>query len=554
MTTTTANLPVAPRTEPWIRPARPARPGRLLGRVAAAAITGSILLIIAVTAAGPSAIVPSVRRGGLLPPWWFSLHPSDLVVTGAMYAAIVAGAAGVGCGLVAVRRGARPAIRIMLAGAAIAVAALTVLPPAGSTDSISYATYGRIAEIGHNPYVMTPLQLRRSHDPVGLQTTSNWEKDPSLYGPLATAAQWGAAELGGALVGQIIFWLKLLFALAFAGIAVLLDRLLRADPAARARAHLLWSVNPLMLWAVLGGAHIDGLAAGLGLLGLILARPRPRQAAARGGRAAAVAGGPGQALAAGLLVGAAIAVKSPFAVLAVGLFWALRRSKAALAAGAAGLALMLVPGYLLAGPAALADLTARGSTLVTFDSFWRLFYPPFGYNRAPQGLTLIAGLCCLALALALAFRLPPGRPGFPAVRPALIASMAWLFVWPLQRAWYDVVLFALLALFPATRLDWLVLIRAVPATLDLVTGVARHGLIPHWLGWCVSHLALVVAPDVRLAAVVALLLLCATRTWNPRQLLPPLDGPPVRERVLSLSGSHRALLAARRAGAGSRPE
>jgi hypothetical protein len=512
--------------------ARGARPGRPLGWIAAAAITFSILLIIAVTAAGPSAVVPSIRRRGPMPPWWLTLHPSDLLVSAALFAAITAGAAGVACGLAAVRRGARPPIAAMLAGAAIAIGVLTVLPPAGSTDSISYATYGRIAQLGHNPYVMTPFQLRESGDPVGLQTTRNWQKDPSLYGPLATAVQGGAAGLGGTTVAQIIFWLKLLFALAFAGIAFLLDRLLRADPAARARAHLLWTVNPLMLWAVLGGAHIDGLAAGLGVLGLILARPGP-------GRAVTAAISPGRALAAGMLVGAAIAVKSPFVVLIAGLCWAVRRSKTALATAAAGTAVVLVPGYLLAGPAALHDLRARGSTLVTFDSFWRLFYPPFGYTAEPRGLTEIAAVCCLAVAVVLALRLPGGPPGLPAIRPALVASLAWLFVWPLQRAWYDVILFVLLAIFPATRLDWLVLIRAVPTTLDLATGVARHGLTPSWLHWCVSHLSLDLAPCVRLAAVAAVLLLCATGAWNPRRPRPEPDGQLIRVPELSLAGPSR---------------
>lgn len=512
--------------------ARPGHPGRRLGWIAAAGITISILLIILITAAGPSATVPFIRRRGPMPPWWLALHPSDLLVAATLFAAITAGAAGVACGLVAVRRGARPATAAIVAGAAIAIGVLTVLPPAGSTDSISYATYGRIAELGHSPYVMTPFQLRESGDPVGQQTTRNWQKDPSLYGPLATAVQWGAAELGGTVIGHIIFWLKLLFAVAFAGIAVLLDRLLRADPAARARAHLLWTVNPLMLWAVLGGAHIDGLAAGLGVLGLILARPGP-------GRAVTAAISPGRALAAGLLVGAAIAVKSPFVVLLAGLFWALRRSKTALAAAAAGTALSLVPGYLLAGPAALHDLTARGSTLVTFDSFWRLFYPPFGYTAEPRGLTDIAAVCCLAVAVVLAVRLPSGPAGLPAIRPALIASMAWLFIWPLQRAWYDVILFALLAMFPATRLDWLVLIRAVPTTLDLMTGVARHGLSPSWLHWCVNHLSLDIAPGVRLAAVVALLVLCATAAWNPRRPPPGPAGQLSQAPALSLSGPRR---------------
>ena len=450
---------------------------------------------------------------------------------GAIYAAVILGAAGIGGGLLAVRRGARPAIRAVLAGAAIAVAVLTVLPPAGSTDSVSYATYGRIADIGHNPYVMTPAQLRASGDPIGLQTTRNWETDPSLYGPLATAAQWGAAKLGGTSIGRIIFWLKLLLAVAFGAIALTLDRLLRGDPAARARAHLLWSVNPLMLWAVLGGGHIDGLAAGLGLIGLIMARPGQL---ARPGQQPVIS--PGRALAAGMLVGAAVAIKSPFALLVIGLGWALRRSSSALAAGAAGIVIVLVPGYLIAGPAAIKDLTARGSNLVTFDSFWRLFYPPFGYNTEPRGLTVIAAVACLALAALLAWRLPPGPPGLPAIRPALVAALAWLFIWPLQRAWYDVIMFALLAIFPATRLDWLVLVRSVPATLDLVAGGATHPLSPVWLHWTNNHLGSTGTPAVRLAAVAALVLLCATAAWNPR---PRPPGRPGRAAIPLLSRPQR---------------
>jgi len=53
-------------------------------------------------------------------------------------------------------------------------------------------------------------------------------------------------------------------ALAFLAVALALDWMFRRDSAGRARAHLLWSVNPLMLFAVVAGGHIDGLAAALG--------------------------------------------------------------------------------------------------------------------------------------------------------------------------------------------------------------------------------------------------------------------------------------------------
>src|SRR5258708_25870524 len=119
---------------------------------------------------GPGAVVRGFPSAGRVPPLWFPLHPSQLTATAMIYAAIVVGAAGVGCGLLAVRRGARPSSRLLLTAAvsaAAAVAVLAVLPPAGSTDPLSYPTYGRIAVLGHNPYVMTPVQLRRSGDPVG---------------------------------------------------------------------------------------------------------------------------------------------------------------------------------------------------------------------------------------------------------------------------------------------------------------------------------------------------------------------------------------------------
>ena len=144
--------------------------------------------MIAVSVAGPSAVIPVIPRTWPEPPLWLPLHPSQVTVTAAIYTAIALGAAGVGLGLVAVRRGARPNLRLLAAAAVTAIAVLAVLPPAGSTDSLSYAAYGRITVLGHNPYVMTPEQLRATGDPIGQQTTRNWQSDPSLYGPVATTA------------------------------------------------------------------------------------------------------------------------------------------------------------------------------------------------------------------------------------------------------------------------------------------------------------------------------------------------------------------------------
>ena len=506
--TTTVRSPAASRVGLPVRPAaaRATRPG-LLGWICAATIAVSVLLMITVLGSGTSAVVPLIPRTRPLPPLWFALNLPEVAVAALIYTAIVLGGAGVIAGLIAVRRGARPNLRLLATGAVIAILLLALLPPGGSTDSLSYAAYGRIALLGHNPYVMTPAQLRALGDPIGLQTTHNWARDPSLYGPVAIVADWTAAKLGGTSIAFIVLWLKLMFALCFGVIALALDRVVRRDPAARVRAHLLWTVNPLMLWAVIGGDHIDGLGAGLGILGLLAARTA---AAGPGARIP-----PARALVAGLLVGAAIGVKAPYAPLGLALAWSCRNSARAFAAAGIGGIAALVPGYLIAGPAALADLVWRGNSLVTFDSFWRLFYPPFGYSAMPRGLELLAAAGCVAVAALLAWRLPPGPAHLPAIRPAVVLMVAWLLVWPLQRPWYDAVAFCLLAVYAVSRLDWLMLVRAVPAAMAVATG-ARGQPHPAWLHNALAFMGNDVSPWVRLATVITAIALCALDAWPMR--------------------------------------
>jgi hypothetical protein len=463
--------------------------------------------------AGPSLVVPVIPRTWPIPPLWLPLHLSQATSVTLIYFAIVLGGVGVACGLVAVRRGARPNLRLLAAGVIVAIIVLALLPPGGSTDSLSYAAYGRIALIGHNPYVMTPAQLRAIGDPIGLQTTRNCA---------AIAVDWAAAKAGGITISYIAEWLKLLFALAFGVIALVLDRLFRCDPAARARAHLLWTVNPLMLWAVVGGDHIDGLGAGLGILGLLVART------ATAGPSARIP--PARALAAGLLVGAAIAVKAPYFPLGLALAWSCRNSIKATAAAGVGGVVAVVPGYLIAGPAALKDLLVRSSNLVTFDSFWRLFYSPFGYDSMPRGLELFAAAGCVVVAALLARRLPAGPPHLPAIRPAIALMLAWLLVWPLQRPWYDAIAFCLLAVVPASRLDWLMLIRAVPAAMAMATGYVGRSPAT-WLTHVIGFVGSDLSPWIRLGAALAAVILCVLGAWTLRQ--PRAERPAVEAAALT---------------------
>jgi hypothetical protein len=501
---------------------------RLLGWLAAVAIAVSTLIIIAISAAGPNVSVPVMRKSSIWPPWWHALHLTATFVTVSLWAAMVLGGAGVIAGLAAVARGARPPVRPIMAAAFLAVAVVTVLPPAGSTDAISYAANGRMAVIGRSPYVMTPLQLRGSGDPVGRQIPvtefpSTWLTTVSVYGPVATGAEWAAAELGGSSLARITFWLKLEEALAFGAVIVALDRMLRADPAQRLRAHLLWSVNPLLLFQIVASGHVDGLAALFGLLGVAALRLRPAKTGA-----STKAGDRGQiglrdAALAGLAIGVATGIKAEWALFALALAWGCRRSARPLrplAAAAAGFALVTVPVYLAAGTPAIKVLINRGPG-VTWDTMYQLFWRPvLGYTQftatdAPPHLTQIAYLLFAVVAVLAVLRFPDPVPALPAVTPALALSLAWLFVTAFQRPWYDVMALSLLALYSASRLDWVVLIRLLAGATVYVQAV-QSPAEPHWLANLTQFDGAWLTPGVRLLATVALVWLCLSGRWGWR--------------------------------------
>jgi hypothetical protein len=507
------------------RPAR-TRPGLAsLDWLAAGGIGVSILIMIVASAARYSATVPPMPRPAGPLPVELPLRLPDAVLTLGLWAAAVLGGIGVAAGLAAVARGARYPAGLLILVALVAVVALALLPPAGSTDTLSYATYGRMVLLGHNPYVMTPAQLHQTGDPIGGLAHLIWRKNPSLYGPLATAEQWAAARLGGTSAVRIILWLKVWNAAAFLGVALGLDRMLRSDPARRARAHLLWSVNPLLLWALVAGGHLDVLAAAAAVAGLALLRARqPTAPGARPGGARPVAPSPSSALAAGLLVGVAADVMLTYVILGLALAWALRRSGPALAAALAGIGAMLGPAYAWAGPPIFRAL-ARRQGKVGADTFYQLISASYRHHL-PVGISALVGLAFLGLAGLMLWRLPEATAGLPAVRPALAISIAWLFVWYYQLPWYDTMAVGLLALYPASRLDWAVLGQLTAGTVALMPGSVA-ALHPHWLARLAYLVSFRLMPAVLLLALAALVWLCVSRAWNitPRRTARPADQP-----------------------------
>jgi hypothetical protein len=474
---------------------------RLSRRPAAAlALIGvSLALVLATAALGPSAAtlaLPQRRRA--LPPYWLDADPSPWLVSGLLLTALATGAIGLLVGLRALRAGWRPDHRRLVAAGAVAAAALVLVPPMGSADVLVYAAYGRLAALGADPYTQTAADLAARGDPVGRAVEPPWTDAPSAYGPVATAEQWLASQLAGPSTHATVFWIALFGALAFVATGLLLLRLAGPDAAARARVGLLWSMNPLLLYEVVGGAHVDGLAVMFAVAALVAAPRWP--------------------FLAGLSAGAACAVKLTFGLYVLALLWAHRRSPRALAALLAGGLLAGALTYVPVGLHALDQVRAV-SRLVSFAVPWRLLVGPLEavlpHGTARTLISVAAWVAFVLFAVVVARLLPPRRPDHDgdvtgtAVRAAAVLTIGWLLTAPYSLPWYDVIAWAPLVALPASRLDLLLLARtavlgaayvpgrvvALPRGLEVLTqrglrGVvaplAGIGLLATAAGWAVT--------------------------------------------------------------------
>src|SRR5579859_6576502 len=285
------------------------------GTAGLVAVGISVACTFAVAVAGPSVMEPALPGRPGQPPWSWDLHPSPYLVIGLTAAGLAAGALGLARTLRAMRYGWSVPARAVLVAGLLAAAALTLVPPFGSSDHLSYAAYGRMLVTGHNPYTTTPAQLAALGDPVA-RAVQDWSGAPSVYGPLATAIQALASLAGGTSVRLTVFVLGLANLAAFAVTALLLHWMTRHQPAYQLRAAWLWACNPLLLQVLVAGAHVDGQAAVFGVAAVAVmsgTRASSRGLAARAGIA-------------GVLVGLGFAVKVTAALVGLGLAIALIRS------------------------------------------------------------------------------------------------------------------------------------------------------------------------------------------------------------------------------------
>ncbi|MCP2338034.1 polyprenol phosphomannose-dependent alpha 1,6 mannosyltransferase MptB [Actinomadura rupiterrae] len=503
--------------------------GRAAGAWGLVGIGTSLACFLLVALLGPSVFSPALAGRPGQPPFSLTAHPSPYLVIALVAAGTLAGAGGLlGC-LTAARRGWRVRALPLVAAGMLVAAAFAFMPPAGSADHLNYASYGRMAATGHDPYTTTAADV--PHDPV-IGAAEEWRTTPSVYGPVATAGQALASWIGGDSVRLTVFVLSLENLAAFGLTGLILYRTARTD-AGRLRSALMWTCNPLTLFHLVGGGHNDVLAVAPMIAGLVLCTGGTRR---RLGDAARM-------LLGGVLIGIGTAIKLPAALVAGGPAWTLlrrvrtdsdaRRSLLALVGGAA---VTVAAAYALGGPHAL-DQVNRASRMISLATPWHLvalLHLPGLRTIVKIGWVLLGAV--LVWGFARALPLPddtpephpddtpePRRDDTPEARVVAAALvLGWLLAAPYELPWYDAFGWAVLALLPWSRFDYLLLAHTTALSLAYLParGPEPAGL-PDDLHWLISV--------VRSGAIPALLTaLLAWALWTARRRRPGGPGRPAR--------------------------
>lgn len=144
----------------------------------------------------------------------------------------------------------------------VAVLAFACAPVLLSHDAFSYLDYARLGvRHGLDPYVNAPDAAPA--DRAFAHVT--WTETPSAYGPLFTLATYPLAWLP---IWLAVAVLKAVAAAGVLGLAWVVSRLAIWRGVDPARAAAFIALNPLVLVHVVGGAHNDGLAMLLTMLGV----------------------------------------------------------------------------------------------------------------------------------------------------------------------------------------------------------------------------------------------------------------------------------------------
>ena len=437
------------RTLAWSRLSRP--------KVAVTVSLAGLLLGIAVGAMAPNAETVPVRLplSSLLP----SLSHTVIIATAMLYTGVILSCLGLAGMLWAHSQGWRPNPRYLLMASTAVVAVMVNITPVGSSDAGSYAAYGRIAARGGNPYTTNPQAWGDSAYTriVG----SLWRKQPSVYGPVATAMQRFAASIGGTNTATTVWILMILNGAVFLGVGLLLLKT-SDDPV---RATLFWTANPVLIQQLVGGGHLDTFVAAGAICSIQLARR--------------VSNWRGDVLV-GILIGLASGIKIYAVLIGVGLAWPLlRRHEWVRVARITVVSLTtLALEYSFYGVDALKPLVG-GLKLVTLPSpWWSVQKIGLALDVSQTSMAMVISclwpIALIVVAWLIHRRISSDQP--PEVVWTFALTFAWVLVAPWAFAWYTAVAWAALTQVPRNRMTrWLAIVTVLLALVLSSGGQAALG-------------------------------------------------------------------------------
>jgi hypothetical protein len=361
-------------------------------------------------------------------------------------------------------QGWRPNPRHLLLASAAIVAVMVSLTPVGSSDTGSYAAYGRIAALGGNPYTTGPQAFLGPHNPYTVTVGTLWKTQPSVYGPFATVIQSFAASIGGPHVNITVWALMILNGLVFIGVGILLLKT-SDDPV---RATLFWTANPVLIQQLVSGGHLDTLVAAAAICAIQVSR-----------RVLGNWGNWGDVLT-GVLIGLACGIKINAVLIGLGLAWPLlrrhewQRTTRITLVALATVALQYWPYGLVAMKPIFGGLK-----LATLPSPWRVFELIGAlFGAEPAVATVMGYLWPVAMIVVAWFvyrRISSDQPG-EVVAPFAL-TYAWILVAPWVFAWYTGIAWVALTQVPRNRMTrWLTLVTVFLALCHSSGGQATPGI------------------------------------------------------------------------------
>lgn len=467
---------------------------------------GAVLLWVIDGALGPSAVTLTLGpRTTALPPWYLPDDvpaPDGWTASVIIWIALTIGSVGLWIAMRALTAGWRPRVRRLIGIGAGMVAATTAVPPMTSADVLMYAAYGRLQQIGRNPYEITPAEIfRNQYDPVLHWAERPWTDTPSVYGPITSWTQLAANKLGGQNMHDIVFWLQIMAALAFVLACLGVIALARPDHDRMVRATLITLANPLLIWAVVAGAHNDAFPLVFAVGGMLCLRRSP--------------------FLAGLGVGLGGCAKLTVGIWGLAMLWAYRREPKKAGMVCLGAAIPMAAAYGLWQPAAILQVVRNGG-YVSVGSWAHPLYMLFAAVWFdPLIGKIIMGVVTYSLMFVIIYMLSklvpwvavpgvePGRdpksdPLTVTMRTALVIGAGWLTTAMYTLSFYDLLAWLPLAVVFGAKLDRLFVLRGGVLSAGYVPGRAiEMGAILHFVS---ARFRDTLSPIVQMAVLLAILL------------------------------------------------